>query len=49
MRTVSTIDRQDQALGVASADKGRALDVLGEARDLCLKAFYCLAAKYFLF
>ena len=30
---------QDPILGMASADKGGALVVLGAARDLCLKAF----------
>ena len=42
MRTVSAIRRQDPILGIASADKGRALDVLGAARALCLKICYYL-------
>ena len=34
MRTISALRRQDPILGIASADKGGALDVLGAARDL---------------
>ena len=30
---------EDPVLGIESADKGGALDILGAARDLCLKAF----------
>ena len=35
MRTnISAIHWQDPILGITSADKGKALDVLGAARDL---------------
>ena len=42
MRTISAIRRQDPILGIASADKGRALDVLGATRALCLRICYYL-------
>ena len=32
-------------MGIESADKGGALDVLGAVRDLCLETFYCLATS----
>ena len=35
MRTISAICRQDPILGIASADKGRALNVLG-AEEICV-------------
>lgn len=50
MRTFSAIHRQDQILGIASADKGEALDVVRQRESkLCLKvvAFYCLSLLYF--
>ena len=43
MRIISAIRRQDLFFGIASVDKGGALDVSGAARDLRLKIFDCLA------
>lgn len=49
MCTTSAIHQQDPILGMASVDKGRALDVLGAVRDLCLKGFFYCFYKYLLF